>query len=98
MMLKNMSFSLTVPNPTSNGGIDFSLQSPEFYSFMQFEIRKIGLLILLNCEAASLTVFTTMCPKEQQNSDNLFVKDNCFIIEILINLALVVSVGDVQVI
>ena len=35
-----------------------------------------------NCEAASLTVFTTMCPKEQQTNDNLIVKDNCFIIEI----------------
>ena len=39
-------------------------------------------MILLNCEAASLTVFTTKCPKEQQTSDNLIVKDNCFIIEI----------------
>ena len=27
-------------------------------------------------------MFTTMCPKEQQASDNLIVKDNCFIIEI----------------
>ena len=30
----------------------------------------------------SLTVFTTMCPKGQQTSDNLIVKDNYFIIEI----------------
>ena len=37
---------------------------------------------LINCEAASLTVFTTMCPKEQQTNDNLIVKDQCFIIEI----------------
>ena len=37
--------------------------------------KKIGLLILLNCEAASLTVFTTMRPEEQQISDNLIVKD-----------------------
>ena len=44
--------------------------------------EKIGLLILLSCEPASLTVFTTMCPKEQQTSDNLIVKDYCFIIEI----------------
>ena len=44
--------------------------------------KKIGLLILLNCKAARLTVFTTMCPKEQQTSDNLIVKDNCFIIDI----------------
>ena len=27
-------------------------------------------------------MFTTMCPKEQQTSDNLIVNDNCFIIEI----------------
>ena len=27
-------------------------------------------------------MFTTMCPKEQQTSDNLILKDNCFIIEI----------------
>ena len=44
-------------------------------------------------------MFTTMCLKEQQTSDNLIVlKDYCFIIEILkylINLALVVSLGDV---
>ena len=39
-------------------------------------------VVLLNCEAASLTVFTTMCPKEQKTSANLIVKDNYFIIEI----------------
>ena len=27
-------------------------------------------------------MFTTMCPEEQQTSNNLIVKDNCFIIEI----------------
>ena len=27
-------------------------------------------------------MFTTMCPKEQQTSDNLIVKDHYFIIEI----------------
>ena len=27
-------------------------------------------------------MFTIMCPKEQQTSDSLIVKDNCFIIEI----------------
>ena len=36
-MLKNMSFPLTVPNRTSNGGIGFSPQSPEFYSCIQFK-------------------------------------------------------------
>ena len=40
------------------------------------------MLILLSCEAASLTVFTTMCPEEQQTSNYLMVKDYCFIIEI----------------
>ena len=29
-----------------------------------------------------MTVFTTMCPKEQQTSDNLIIKDYCFVIEI----------------
>ena len=28
-------------------------------------------------------MFTTMCPEEQQTSDNLNAKDYCFIIEIL---------------
>ena len=81
MILKSMSFPPTVPNRTSNLLKDFSQQSLEFYSCIQFEIGLIGLLILLNCEASSLTVFTTMCPKEQQTSDNLVVKDNYFIIE-----------------
>ena len=27
-------------------------------------------------------MLTTMCPKEQQPSDNMTVEDNCFIIEI----------------
>ena len=27
-------------------------------------------------------MFTTMCPKKQETSDNLIVKDNCFVIEI----------------
>ena len=92
MMLKSMSFPLTVPNRTSNLRKDFSLQSPEFYSctHVQFKIKKnkIGLstgYVLLNCETVSLTVFITMCPKEQQTSDNLIVKDNCFVIEIFDN-------------
>ena len=38
-------------------------------------------------------------PKEQQTSDNLIVKDYCVITEIfLINLALMVSLGNVKVI
>ena len=31
---------------------------------------------------ADCTDFTTMCPKDQQTSDNLIVKDYCFITEI----------------
>ena len=27
-------------------------------------------------------MFTTMCPNEQQTSNNLIIKDNCFTIEI----------------
>ena len=27
-------------------------------------------------------MFTAICPKEQQTSDNLIVEDNCFIIKI----------------
>ena len=94
-MLKSMSFPRTVPNRTSNCGIEFSLQSPELQLHTVLNQKKIGLLTLLNCEAASLTVFTTMCPEEQQTSDNLIVKDYYFIIEILINLALEVSLEDV---
>ena len=87
MMFKSMSFPRTVPNRASNLGKDFSLQSLQFYSCVQFEIRKrLGLLILLNCEAASLTVFTTMCPKEHQISDDLIVEDYCFMIEILLKM------------
>ena len=33
-------FPSTVPNCTSSLGKDFSLQSPEFYNYIQFEIRK----------------------------------------------------------
>ena len=37
-------------------------------------------------------MFTTMCPKEQQTSDNMIVKDYCFIIEIFDKF----SSGDVE--
>ena len=33
-------FPLTVPNCISKGGLGISLQSLEFYHFIQFEIRK----------------------------------------------------------
>ena len=92
-MLKSTSFPLTVPNRTSNFGEDFSLQSPEFYSCIQFEIRKsLGLLILLNCEATRMTVSTTMYHQKLQTSDNL-LKISVSSLKYLINLhvALVVS-------
>ena len=40
------------------------------------------MLILLNCEAASLKMFTPMCSKELKTSDNVIVEDYCFIIKI----------------
>ena len=43
-------------------------------------------------------MFTTMCPKEQQTSDNLIVKTTVLSLKYLINLALVESLGDVYVI
>ena len=58
------------------------LKSTSFPLTLPNHTKKIGLLVSLNCEAVSLTVFRTMCPKEQQTSDNLIVKDCCFIIEI----------------
>ena len=82
MMLKSMSLPLTVPNRTSKGGLGFLYSHLSSTATYSLKSEKIGLLILLNCEAASLTVFTAMCPKEQQTSDNLVVKDYCFIIEI----------------
>ena len=45
MMLKSMSFPLTVPNRTSNSGKGCSLQSLEFYSYIQFEIKKKDWLV-----------------------------------------------------
>ena len=71
-MLKNISFPLTVPRTTSNWGQLHTVSNQ----------KKIGMSILLNCEPASQTVFTTMCPKQHQTSDNLIVTDYCFIIEI----------------
>ena len=71
-MLKSMSFPLTVPNRTSKGGLNFSNLS--FTAAYSLKSEKDWPVILLNCEAASLTVFTTMCHKEQQTSDNLTVK------------------------
>ena len=79
-MLKSMSFPLTVPNRALNGGINLK-QVSVLQLHTVWNQKKIGLLILLNCEAANLTMFTAMCAKEQQTGDNLIVEDNCFIIE-----------------
>ena len=84
MMLKNVGFSLTVPRPTSIWGKIF------LYSHLSFTVAYSSKsekdwpvdFAMIDCEPASLTVFTTMCPKEQQTRDNLIVKDHCFIIEI----------------
>ena len=40
IMLKSTSLPLSVPNRTSNLGKDFSLRPLDFYSCIQFEIRK----------------------------------------------------------
>ena len=40
-------------------------------------------------------MFTTMCPKERQTSDNLIVKTTVLSLKYLIKFALVVSLGDV---
>ena len=53
-----------------------------FTAAYSLKLEKIGLLSLRNCEAANLTVFTTMCSEEQQSSDNQIVKDYSFIIKI----------------
>ena len=81
MMVKSMSFP-------SNGGLDFLCSHLSFTAAYSLKSEKDSPVdFLLNCEAAILTVFTTMCPKEQQTSDNLIVKDNCFIIKIFDNAA-----------
>ena len=82
MMLKSTSFPLPVLNRISKLGKTFLYSHLSFTAVYSLKSEKIGLLILLNCEAASLTVFTTPYPKEQQTSDNLIVKDYCFIVEI----------------
>ena len=41
-------------------------------------------------------MFTTMCPEEQQTSDNLIVKDNCFIIKIFDKFSFSDILGDVS--
>ena len=41
-------------------------------------------------------MFTIMCPKEQQTNDNLILKTTVLSLKYLINLALVVSLGDVE--
>ena len=80
MMLKSMSFLLE-PNRTSIWGKIFLYSHLSFTTAYSLKSEKIGPLILQNCEAANLTVFTTMCPEEQQTTDNLIVNDY-FVIQI----------------
>ena len=40
LMLISKSFPLTIPNRSSNGGIEKTPQSREVYNYIQFEIRK----------------------------------------------------------
>ena len=80
MMLKSMTFALTWGKIL----LCSHLSSTAAYS--------LKLEILPNCEVASLTVFTTMCPEEQQTIDNL---TTVLSLKYLMNLALVVSLGDV---
>ena len=82
MMLKNIVSLLLYHVLPQSGGRIFLYSHMSFTAAYSLKSEKIDLLILLNCEPASLTVFATMCPKEQQTSDNLIVKDYCFIIEI----------------
>ena len=77
-----MSFALTEPNRTSNLEKGFLCSQMTFTAADSLKSEKDWPVDLLNCEVSSLTVFTTMWPKEQQTSNNLIVKDYCFIIEI----------------
>ena len=49
MMLKNISFPLTVPRPTSNWGKDFSLQSPEFYMCPEEQQTSYNIIVKVYC-------------------------------------------------
>ena len=60
----------------------FSIETSVLQPHTVLNQKITGLLIVLNCEAASLTVFISMCSKKQQTSDDLIVKDNCCVIEI----------------
>ena len=74
MMLKSMTFPLTACTKSYLKRVE-RFSSAVAWIILQLHTvpnqKNIGLLILLNCEAVRLTVFTTMCFKEQQTSDNL---------------------------
>ena len=80
VMLKSMSFLLTVP---------YLKRRDRFFSAVTWVLHSA---YSLNSEKdwpvdfAELKpwvwLFTTMCPKEQQTSDSLIGKDNCFIFEL----------------
>ena len=87
MMFKSMSFALTVPNRTSILGKIFRYSHLSFTAAYSLKSEKNW--------PVSLTVFTAMCPEEQETSDNLIAKTTVLSLKNLINLALVVSLGDV---
>ena len=76
-MLKSTIFPLAVPNCTSNLGKIFVCSHLSFTAAYSLKSKKDWPV-----DFANLTVFAIMCPKEQQTSDNLIVKNYCFIIEI----------------
>ena len=82
VMLKSTSFPSTALNCSSNDGIYFFCSHPSFTAAYSLKSEKgwpVDFAKLWNLEPDSVT---TMCPKEQQTSDNLIVKDNYFIVEI----------------
>ena len=81
MMLKSMSFPLTVPTRTSNLGKIFLYSNLSFTVAYGLKSEKYWPVDFAKLWSG-LTVFATMRPKVQQTSDNLIVKDSCFIIEI----------------
>ena len=79
IMLKSMSFPLSWGKIFLCSQLNFTAA----YSLKSEKDWPVARPVeLLNCEVTSLTVFTTMCPTDQQTSDNLILKDNRFIIEI----------------
>ena len=94
MMLKSTIFRLTVPNRTSKGGLDFSLQSPEFHSCIQFEIRK-GLTCWF-CWTVKPRVWQRLQPCVLRSNKPVIIwllETTVLSLKYLINAALVVSLS-----